>query len=137
MSEGAQTSAKDRCQPTTVASCRALALKNGLSWGGSANYGYFGCWAYAENGHAYFGFLGTETEKLQEIVSTNHWFPLRLSSLDTDCLLLSNQAKLFQLVQPRCSDFSWANCPADNGCYLYGNAFIPNAPGNVCFGNYA
>ena len=51
-------------------------------------------------------------------VSSYVYAPIRVSSLDTDCLLLSNQAKLFQLLQPKCSDFSWANCPNANGCYV-------------------
>ena len=66
--EAAQAAATDRCQPTTAAACRTLALKNGLTWGGSAQ-GYtvrFGCYAYAENGRALFGTGGTETQKLQD-----------------------------------------------------------------------
>ena len=92
--DAALTAAKDLCQPLTVESCRALALKNGLTWGGSGKYVYHGCYAYAENDRAYFGTGGSDAEKLQAIVSINSWFPLRLPSLDTDCLLLSNQAKL-------------------------------------------
>ena len=92
--DAALTAAKDLCQPLTVESCRALALKNGLTWGGSGKYVYHGCYAFAENGRAYFGTGGSDAEKLQAIVSINSWFPLRLPSLDTDCLSLSNQAKL-------------------------------------------
>ena len=34
-----------------------------------------------------------------ERLNVSHAHPLRLPSLDTDCLVLSNQAKLFQLIQ--------------------------------------
>ena len=80
--DAALTAAKDLCQPLTVESCLALALKNGLAWGGSANYVYHGCYAFAENGRAYFGTGGSDAEKLQAIVSINSWFPLRLPSLE-------------------------------------------------------
>ena len=36
--DGAQIAAKYRCQPTTLESCRALARKNGLSWGLSGDF---------------------------------------------------------------------------------------------------
>ena len=138
--------AEGLCQPLTVRACRALALKNGLTWGGSGSSEYYaGCYAYAEDGKAYFGTSGSDAEMLQagpggEVpgaapvgpirnqweddemrnlveeaeaaeaavpwppASTSStgtgaepspsWLPLRLPSLDTDCLLLSNQAKL-------------------------------------------
>jgi len=160
--------AKGLCQPLTVRACRALALKNGLTWGGSGSWEYYpGCYAYAESGKAYFGTIGSDAEMLQagpggevpgapplapteedteaedteaedteappltsgedtmrnlveeaeaaeavaeaglrrlDPASTSStgrrtepspsWLPLRLPSLDTDCLLLSNQAKL-------------------------------------------
>ena len=91
-----------------MAACKALALKNGLIWGGSyaGYYPYFGCYAYAGSyagvgGKAWFGTGGTETQMLQAIeTSINSWIPLRVSSLDTDCLLLSNQAKLEAKLNP-------------------------------------
>jgi len=93
--DAAQVAATDRCQPTTVAACRTLALKNGLTWHGSGAYRYFGCYAFAENGKAYFGTGGNDAQKLQAIEGrAGYWTPLRVPSLDTGCLLLSNQAKL-------------------------------------------
>ena len=114
---------------STLESCRALARKNGLSWGLSGDFLYFGCYTFAEYGYAYFGTGGTDKEKLQEMerLSVSHAHPLRLPSLDTDCLVLSNQAKLFQLIQglpqnPKCSDFPWLECPTANGCTWWGGA---------------
>eukprot|EP00964_Phaeocystis_antarctica_P024118 scaffold13501_cov52-Phaeocystis_antarctica.AAC.1 len=140
--DAAQAAATDRCLPTTVAACRTLALKNGLTWGYSGAMSYFGCYAFAENGYAYFGTGGTETQMLQAIAAPSaispstiapsviapsvisaieggggraraFFFeaslsPLRVSSLDTDCLLLSNQAKLeatLESVSKRVSNF--------------------------------
>ena len=119
--DAAQTAATDRCQPNgltwgpgdlvvTLAACWNLALKNGLNWGpgdwdpwvgpqdlGTRGLGsYSGCYAYADTGNAFFGNFGTETQMLQVISNYREWNrqPLRISSLDTNCLLLSNQAKL-------------------------------------------
>jgi hypothetical protein len=91
-----QMSARDMCQPITEAACRRLAIKLGMPFGGSSvKYVYFGCYGFSENGKAYFGGGGTETQKLNAITGQpGKWTPLRLSSLDTDCLLLSNQAEL-------------------------------------------
>ena len=92
-----QMSAKDMCQPTTEAACRRLALKLGMPFGGSSVKAvYFGCYGLSGNGKAYFGGGGTETQKLQAPMERKppYWTPTRLSSLDTDCLLLSNQAEL-------------------------------------------
>ena len=80
-------------------------MKNGLTWGGSGeyfgyNYPYFGCFAFAGHGKAFFGIGGSETEKVEDLMAQRPgkggggMHPLRISSLDTDCLLLSNQAKL-------------------------------------------
>jgi hypothetical protein len=96
-----QMSAKDMCQPTTEAACRRLAIKLGMPFGGSSvNYVYFGCYGFGGGGKAYFGGGGTETQKLQAMVPRyiSHGTPTRLSSLDTDCLLLSNQAELESLL---------------------------------------
>ena len=152
-----QMSARDMCQPTTEAACRRLALKLGMPFGGSSVKSiYFGCFGFSENGKAYFGGGGTETQKLQAMARLPGyaWTPLRLSSLDTDCLLLSNQAelqsnqadlasKLATLVvsspnpnEPNpnptvCSDFSYNDCPTANGCKTYGRWID-----NICAGTW-
>ena len=105
-------------------SCKALALRNGLTWGGSGPVPkvarYHGCYATSYNRKAYFGDGGTKDQKMQNLPPSGT--RLRLSSLDTDCLLLSNQATLFQLIhgpEPKCRDFSRDTCPTSNGCYRY------------------
>ena len=100
-----------------MVSCKLLAYKNGLTWYGSGNnYPYSGCYTYAETGKAYFGNWGTGTQMLQVIEGhAGWWIPLRVPSLDTDCLLLSNQAKLL-ISLTKCYDFSVHKCPTANGC---------------------
>ena len=95
----AQEGAQDRCQPTTVAACFFLALKNGLTWGGtrSGRYPFFGCYASPKNGYAYFGTGGTETQMLEAIQGgASRQAPLRVSSLlglpPADCLGLAKEA---------------------------------------------
>ena len=63
--DAALTAAKDLCQPLTVDACRALALKNGLTWRGSGSYVYHGCYAFAEDSSVWFGTGGSDAEKLR------------------------------------------------------------------------
>jgi hypothetical protein len=152
-----QMSARDMCQPTTEAACRRLALKLGMPFGGSSvKYVYFGCYGFFENGKAYFGGGGTETQKLQAMarLPAYAWTPLRLSSLDTDCLLLSNQAELqsnqadlrsmllatLVVSSPNpnepnpnptpnptgtlCGHFNFHECPTANGCQPMTGAWV-------------
>ena len=118
--------------------------RNDIWWLVAVNYVYFGCYGFGGGGKAYFGGGGTETQKLQAIVRLPRYSstPSRLSSLDTDCLLLSNQAELesnlaaifpmqislisletslaaivSKLNPTLCSGFNYNDCPTANGCY--------------------
>lgn len=100
----AQVRATELCQATTEHACRILALRNGLALGGMGytfagddDLGYLhGCYTYHArsggwHGSAYFG-NGGSTQSKQQAPSDST--AQRVSSLDLDCLLLSNQAKL-------------------------------------------
>ena len=84
-------------------------MKNGLlssstnAWGGSINcfhISWFGCFHIAKSGKTFFGTGGTPAQMSGALPDVSNYFDARrVSSLDADCLLLSNQAKLFQLLQ--------------------------------------
>ena len=100
--------------------------RNDIWWLVAVNYVYFGCYGFGGGGKAYFGRGGTETQKLQAMVRLSRYSstPSRLSSLDTDCLLLSNQAEL-QSNQAAILKLSLDTAPA----YIYKST-------GLCYGTW-